>query len=110
MEAWWLAQATVSSKFNEAPIMAAVTGMANRPSPWLERGCIRVEGVEQSQACLCARAIDQWLSSGGATWRQRSRQQWQVQRCTFAWLGRGEANWVSKVKHQARGIEVSATV
>ena len=36
----------VSSGHDEAPLMAAVTKMANRPSPWLEQSYKQVEGVE----------------------------------------------------------------
>ena len=50
----------VSSGHDEAPLMAAVTKMANRPSPWLERGYKRVEDVEQSRAHLRARVIEEW--------------------------------------------------
>ena len=70
--------------------MAAVAEMANRPSPWLERGYERVEGVKQSRAHLRARAIEQWLASGGATRRWAlSSDGSGVARC-FAWLGQGE--------------------
>ena len=46
METRRLVQATVSLESGEAPIMAAVTEMANRPSPWHEWGYKHFEGVE----------------------------------------------------------------
>ena len=37
MEEWWLARTTVSSRSGKVAVMAAMIGMANRPSPWLEQ-------------------------------------------------------------------------